>query len=367
MPAPITVATAGLGGKPPPPEFANRFRINAAMTGGNMLPPQWQQLAEYFFRSDTPAGASGEGLTNQPVPQQAYDLLAQAIAAGVVTDTQPSALGTGSPTPFGPIVGEYPLGLGIQWHQELLNRLKEMADQSGMQWALDPQTGQLVERGLPTEKRRQWDLDFQRLLAETTGVYQGTPTEEARQFNVTESGYLNGAPTLSREKWLAEQQQLAYERAAAPARAFENELARGAAIAQGQGQQPSLAANLALGQQYGQYGQYGTPAGVTSEAQLANAPVRVPAVVNAFRQGAGVPTAGQFGVASSVAPAQQAALTETDFRLQNQKQDAALTPNQRLILGSFGQAGGVSADAQEYYRTRGRPAAGTTTGGYRLT
>lgn len=98
-------------------------------------------------------------------------------------------LAQGASTPFGSITGEAPLGLGLGWHQELLNRLKERIDSTGNLYQINPTTGaiELVTdaSGAPvkSEKARQQAVVEALSIANVTGKYEGLPTEAARQFD----------------------------------------------------------------------------------------------------------------------------------------------------------------------------------------
>ena len=74
--------------------------------------------------------------------------------------------------------------------------------------------------------------------------------------------------------------------------------------------------------------------------------MRVPAAVEAFRSGAYVPTAGQFGVSSTTRSPSDAPLTEQNFQRQNLLANQNLSPVEKLMVQSFGNAGGVTNDQQ---------------------
>lgn len=220
---------------------------------------------------------------------------------------------------------------------------------------------------------------FGQTFAEQQRQYNATQAQQQSQFNTTASGYMQGAdgtqtPTMAREQMLYQQQQDAYARAANPARSFENELARGAT---GQNGPVAAAAGLVAGGGPVATGNGATGAGAAPAAagaagtpaaggDYANAPVRTPAVVNAFRQGAAVPTAGNFGVDSTTGPASQAALGEGDFRMQNQGATNRLNPIQKLIVGSYGTAGGVDQSMQDWWKAKGTPKQNGVAGSYAL-
>lgn len=238
---------------------------------------------------------------------------------GSAAGEQPTGpLGPGSQTLFGPLVGTpegaLPQGLGLEWHKLFGTEMLSLMDASGT--VLDPRTG------AP--------------MADANG--QPLPTQAA----------IKQAADIAFQQ--AQLRAAEYARAAAPNRAFENELARGAT---------GMNAPVAQGAQ---------PFGAQATTQAPNGfdttPVRVPAFIDAFRTGQYVPSAGQMPTASRTAPASQAALTEDAFRTQNLRTLANYDPYQQQVVGSFGQAGGVTQEQQDYWRTRGMPGAGTATPTY---
>lgn len=276
---------------------------------------------------------------------------------------------------FGPIVGEgdtgLPGGLGLGWHQLFGQEMQNLMEQMGI--VLDPRTGQPMpgpNGAMPTQQalvnaaniaKTRADIRYQQALA--TG------------YMTDEQG--NQVPTLEREKFLNDQLNQAYLRAAAPNRAFENELARGsqgqngpgggneqytAPVVRGMAPQGEPVPNRAYEFQAQSGGGFGGQASAPNS--FANTPVRVPAFINAFRQQGYTPAAGQIAAPSSTMSAGEAPLTEQNFQRQNLKSASNLNPYQQQVLGSFGVAGGVSQDVQDYWRTRGMPAAGSASGTY---
>ena len=356
---------------------------------------------------------------------------------GSMAGPQPTGpLGPGSQTLFGPLVGTgdaaLPGGLGLDWHRLFGEEMLKLIDQSG--YMLDPRTGQPLRNP-------------------------------------------DGSPMLSLAaiKQAADLANQAYERAANPARAFENELARGAngqngpygggeggfyggpyqpdqppgggfrdpmpfngpdgRLISGDMGQPGQYTNwsdpaaqyrrmpgtggvpeigwggpyqptpAAPGGQPPQESMIGLPTGEHSPLAPAqkvgfqsssspdtlvafgqgtsgggfggsfsqprqaasgfgNTPVRVPAFISAFRQGAYVPSAGQLSQQSTTQPASQAALGVSAFQQQNLRNVANYNPDQQKILDSFGRAGGVSSDVQNYWKQRGMPGGGTASPTY---
>jgi hypothetical protein len=94
--------------------------------------------------------------------------------------------------------------------------------------------------------------------------------------------------------------------------------------------------------------------------------VRTPGFLQAFREGGQQSSAGAVGAPNATLPASQAALTEADFRLQNQAASNRLNPTQQMVLDSFGRAGGVSSEMQEWWRKLGQPQQGSVTPTYQM-
>lgn len=207
------------------------------------------------------------------------------------------------------------------------------------------------------------------VLTRTQALEREQLAQQAYQFAVSTTGYVAGpdgqqVKSLDRERWEAEQQQLAWERAANPARAFENEIARGVNAPVGAGASPlgSFVQSTASGQGQGATGA-GTGAGAGAGTEAA---VRVPAFINAFRQGQAAPTAGTVQAPSTESAASTAALTERDFRLAPKATYNSLKPTQQMMLQSYGRAGGVSNDDQDFWKNAGAPRQGSVQASYQL-
>lgn len=153
----------------------------------------------------------------------------------------------GEATPWGPIKGGLPGGFGFEW-QQLQQEMIEAEFQRKMKEA--EVSGQL--NGLPTlqkqqlmeQIRHQTEQDVLARMAEDRNLQQQVLDEAFRRAELKQTneqflaemgfktgeatGFLDGKATLAMQQFLANQQQAAYERAANPALAFQNELARGA-------------------------------------------------------------------------------------------------------------------------------------------
>lgn len=175
--------------------------------------------------------------------------------------------------------------------------------------------------------------------AGVTGQYQGTPTEATQEFYTGQTGYTPwGAPTLAQQQFQAQQTQQLYERAANPARSFANELARA-------GGAPTYTGGPAY---------QGAPAdsSLYQVGQSGSGQVTVPAFLNAFKAGTVVPTAGQIQQPNTTASPSQAAVTQQQFQQANHYELGNYTPDQQAILQSYGAAGGVTPDVQNYWLNR---------------
>ena len=572
-----------------PPEYWQG--LLAAIRSGMVTvrdPGAWQMLAQKI-PGTTPQSIGGSATSQhniQPNGQPGTGATAPG-AGGTGTPVNPQyGVGTlpeGTQTPFGPIQGGLPQGVGLEYHRILEDRARREAEMAVEQAKL---TG--VFNGMPTlqakeleEKikqnafdnsiktaqenraQRQQDLDeaFRRTELDQNIAVKREEIENARRTGdldraqretenlrlmeqqraelgfkkETAVGYVGGQATVELQKFLADQQNEAYKRAANPAMAFENELARGAtgwntpgvsptaagvagvtapgqtlqqwhqAGGYAQNQQPGAGATQPYGYGFGTpggtptvgpgfggtaQGAAGTPvwgdqaqayqqqAGAqqqqaTSAAQqkTAQAPayqqaaqqtgaaaqatpdnpmmttqqqpagasaygataggggfpqqrmasflaqgvagggggmgggeqnvntpgyvaptpwdwqqwganintpgvaptpavqpvlVRTPAVVQAFRSGSQMPTAGNYGVNNALLPANQAALTQRDVRTQNLKQTRKMAPAVRALIGSYAAAGGTDTDTFKYHGERKAPAAQTAGGSYQL-
>jgi hypothetical protein len=434
--------------------------IGGAATGGNNAPPS--------------GGAPGTGANGQPINPQ----------FGVGT------LPEGADTPFGKIQGGLPQGVGLEYHRILEDRARREAEMALKQAEL---TG--VFNNMPTvaaqelaEKIKQNAFDNAMKTRTEDRAQRQQDLDEAwrtaeMKFKEKElgakTGYIDGKETVELQEFLAKQQQLAYERAANPAKAFENQWARGAtgwnnpgvtadtpgiagvtlpgqtleqwyaaggagqfgaapangptaatgyqagtaamgapgAPVYGQAQQATQAAQTQIAGaagQYGQAGQYGGPAPQTAQAQPQTAPVATtaqtaapaaappaqpqaqaaapqaqtsaqpatstqngvtgpaaflmatPASVQAFRAGAQMPTAGNYGVANAMLGPDQAALSEADVRRQNLKQTRKMAPSVRALIGSYAKGGSVSDEDFKFYGDRKAPGGATAGASYAM-
>lgn len=118
-------------------------------------------------------------------------------ATGGSTNTpQSSQFGTslqpGANTPFGQVIGNLPLGLGLEWHNLLLQQAKAMADQTGYQYTWDPtanggQGGYVQGQKTLTAQLQESQIalaNASKLFQEAalTGTYNGQPTLAAQQL-----------------------------------------------------------------------------------------------------------------------------------------------------------------------------------------
>ena len=145
-------------------------------------------------------------------------------------------------------------------------------------------------------------------------------------------------------------------------------------------QQTGASSNIFAGQSENQPsvqptagGQAGVEAGLTvtddtaPQAPTTGVNIRTPAAVQAFKQGTGISSSGNYGSStgqiedSSVAP-----VSSSQVRLQNLKQTRKLSPVARAVVGSFAKAGGVDEETQKLYANRGAPGTKSTTGAYSL-
>lgn len=394
--AAIQSAFAGSGGSPTPPSTGGQ-------PGGAPPPAQTAPTPTAPTVPGTPAGATtGAGTSEKRLfegPGAQYG----------------SALRPGDQTFFGPVIGDgengLPLGFGQAWHEL---RLKAILDLIGADGQMrDPVTGQVlqgqqtlaaIKQAADIADRRSAMMGRDESGANTlerdisegtlTGRYgdqntlaRDTFEEGQRQFNVSESGYLDyggtGAGTgtqrtLGRERFEEDRSQQLYNRAANPASVFENELARssGASVYDpitggvNVGQAPTQVAPVAPVAPMGPaqmpaqgstfYPQVIDPAtgrnqfGPTqaNTAQPAGT-FRVPAIIQAYRQGAVTPRAGNINATSTTTTPQAAVLGERDIRLANQR--TLMSPDQRTMVKSFARAGGVTDNQFDYLEELNKP------------
>ncbi|HYE58561.1 MAG TPA: hypothetical protein VD948_08650 [Rhodothermales bacterium] len=328
-------------------------------------------------------------------------------------------------TPFGTVTGQFglPGNMGLEWWKHYGAIMKTLTDATGTVYS--PLTGQplsntdgSLQKTLQAiaqeaqirqadealrqaqqridDARRTGDLDRAQRESEYARTLQFDRDklgETQRQFDATLGynigtalGRIDGQNTLERDRFESEREQQLYARAANPALAFENELARGSggsyhdpATGRAVGGVSSAVAPIARaadapalpearfapavirddsgGSDVVRYGPAaGAPVAATQSAQpRQTGTVRVPAFLNVLRRGGVTPTVGNFQGASTTEAAPQAALGEDFFRLQNRKAEPRLTSVQRLIRSSFGRAGGVSDDQQNDLLKLGMP------------
>lgn len=388
-------------------------------------------VAQAFLRSDTPTGLS----TDTNAVQQNTDQFRALVRAGLIVPTNQAAKNiaqsyggwqAGDITPLGPMIEGKAGGLTPEEWQAYVAKARQESDaavaaaeQSGYfqgmptlqretelariandaarvsierqraeaeiqqaQQRIDDarRAGDMDREQQETEFARNLHLEHER-LSEQSRLADAGRVEEARQFDVQASGYMEGpggerTATLAREQWQAEQQQLAYERAANPARAFENELARGAGAQYWNGTGVSQGTQGTTGtpqspvssfvQSLATPGGTGTTAPGAEGQPSADTSVRVPGFLQAFRQGQAQSTAGATAAPSAELPAGQAALGEEAFRQANQKTLSRLDPTQAMILQSYGTAGGVTPERQSWLMQQGRPKRGSVAPSYQL-
>ena len=157
-----------------------------SMGGGNR---STAGISGTFNIPSTMAPASATVVSTQP-------------ATGVSTSTsitptpQSSQFGTslqpGANTPFGQVIGNLPLGLGLEWHNLLLQQAKAMADQTGYQYTWDPTAnggkgGYVQGQKTLTAQLQESQIalaNASKLFQEAalTGTFNGQPTLAAQQL-----------------------------------------------------------------------------------------------------------------------------------------------------------------------------------------
>lgn len=211
-----------------------------------------------------------------------------------------------------------------------------------------------IQAGTEAYQRETTQLGRDRLSMEAgqfTLLLQERQKQYADELKFKEAeltGYFGGQATLAREAMEGDQRNAAYIRASAPARAFENELARGA------GDQYALAASGPTAVPETVPGQpitawQGMPQPTQPGAKPLPILLRTPAVINAMKTGVAVPTAGAIQAQSTMGTADQSALNVTDFRKANAKTTQGLNDYQKTLVGSYGRGGGVDDDTQSFY------------------
>jgi hypothetical protein len=248
-------------------------------------PQAWQMLGEKGYSQQSIGGAALTGGQAGGTTGGTTGGTQGGIVAGVAGGT----LGEGAQTPFGPIIGGLPQGFDEAWHRLLMEMQKAAADQAveearltgrfnGLptldaqrleadirQMAAQQEIARLAENRqhqemLYQEAYRQATLkqNQQKLDADINNAEEqikvkreeiasiaasGDKDREQRErenlrdmeFNLSKlkqdaeiaTGFISGRATVEMQRLIAEQQQQAYQRAANPAMAFENELARG--------------------------------------------------------------------------------------------------------------------------------------------
>jgi hypothetical protein len=207
---------------------------NSQTNNSKQSDPRWQRLYEDAIRQQVAAGSTATADQLRQAAKDAaninYDLgadnrsagndYATAIAAGsnVVPKTYNANAGTGvttgggsntgggtntgsqfgtslqpgSNTPFGRVIGNLPLGLGLEWHNLLLQQAKAMADQTGYQYTWDPTANNGQGAYVQGQKTLTAQLQESQIAlanasklfqeAALTGTYNGQPTLAAQQL-----------------------------------------------------------------------------------------------------------------------------------------------------------------------------------------
>ena len=153
----------------------------------------------------------------------------------------------GEATPFGPVKGGLPGGFGLEWNR-LIQEMQDAAAKNAIEQA--KLTG--VFNNMPTLQAKELEAQIAynaRMatvaeMAENRQLQQQTLDEAFRRAEMAQkqsqfesemgfkkgeaTGFVDGQATLAMQELMGNLQQEAYERAANPAMAFQNELARGA-------------------------------------------------------------------------------------------------------------------------------------------
>ena len=103
-----------------------------------------------------------------------------------------TSLQPGANTPFGRVIGNLPLGLGLEWHNLLLQQAKAMADQTGYQYTWDPTANGGQGGYVQGQQTLAGQLQASQIAlanasklfqeAALTGTYNGQPTLAAQQL-----------------------------------------------------------------------------------------------------------------------------------------------------------------------------------------
>jgi hypothetical protein len=248
-------------------------------------PQAWQMLGEKGYSQQSIGGAA---LTGGQAGGTTGGT-SGGTQGGVVSGVAGGTLGEGAQTPFGPIVGGLPQGFDEVWHRLLLDMQNAASDRAvnearltGRFNGLPTLDAQRLEAEIRTmaaqqeiarlaENRQQQEMLYQEAYRQATLKQNqqkldadiknaeeqikvkreeiasiaatGDKDREQRErenlremeFNLSKlkqdaeiaTGFISGRATVEMQRLIAEQQQQAYQRAANPAMAFENELARG--------------------------------------------------------------------------------------------------------------------------------------------
>lgn len=325
---------------------------------GNMGLGWWQTFGQMMSKLTDDSGTVYNPLTNQPMTNADGSL--QKTLAAIANAAQIRQKDT-----------------DLQQSQQRLDDARRAGDLDREQQELQYQRTLQLDRDRLTQNQTQFDA--------TLG------------FNVSQAvGRFDGQNTLERDVFENQREQQLYSRAANPALSFENELARGGGgsfynpqagrVESGVSTQvvpvtmpqaavfggaPAVGAATVGDPTVVDYTASGMPSPDSAngwytgprepgrmyamDAQPQAGGMRVPAVIEAFRSGQLTPGVGRINTASTMRSPQQAALTRRDFELGNLKNEANYSPTQRAIRSSFGRAGGVSDEDQDWIIQRGMP------------
>ena len=245
----VTTVTPTVDNTPVTPTTTYQSTTVNTPSDSKQSDPRWQRLYEDAIRQQVAAGSTATADQLRQAAKDAantyYDLGADNRSAGndyatdiangsnVVPKTYNANAGTGvatgggtstgsqfatslqpgANTPFGKIIGNLPLGLGLEWHNLLLQQAKAMADQTGYQYTWDPtanggQGGYVQGQKTLTAQLQESQIalaNASKLFQEAalTGTFNGQPTLAAQQLK-QQADQFGQSLGLSRDQ-LAEQ------------------------------------------------------------------------------------------------------------------------------------------------------------------
>lgn len=181
---------------PEPVSMGGGNRSTAGVSGSFEIPSAMAPATSTVVATQPATGVATSATTNTPQSSQ------------FGTSLQP-----GANTPFGQVIGNLPLGLGLEWHNLLLQQAKAMADQTGYQYTWDPtanggQGGYVQGQKTLTAQLQESQIalaNASKLFQEAalTGTFNGQPTLAAQQLK-QQADQFGQSLGLSRDQ-LAEQ------------------------------------------------------------------------------------------------------------------------------------------------------------------